>query len=143
MTGAPVDRDEFISFVRTRGLAVVSSIGPDGAPQSALVGVAATEKAEIVFDTVDASRKYRNIRSDGRVSLVMGWDDEVTVQCEGVADVLGGPDLERCQQFYFEQYPDGRQRKTWSGIVYIRVVPRWLRYCDFRPQSFGSSETTW
>ncbi len=54
----------------------------------------------------------------------MGWDDEVTVQCEGAA-----------------QYPDGRERATLPGITYVRVRPRWLRYSDYRAASFTIDES--
>lgn len=137
-----MDRDELVRFIRERGLAVVATTGPEGSPQAALVGVAATDQAEIIFDTVDSSRKFANIERNPQVAVVIGWDDEVTVQCEGSADVLSGPELERCQRFYFQQYPEGRDRTTWPGIAYLRIRPQWVRYCDFRPESFGSSETT-
>jgi hypothetical protein len=45
----------------------------------------------------------------------------VTVQCEGVADILAGNDRARCQPFYFDQYPDGRDRAKDPDIVYVRV----------------------
>lgn len=136
-----MDRQEFVEFVRARGLAVVSSVGPDGAPQAALVGVAATDQAEIVFDTTRGTRKFANLQRDPRVALVIGWEDEVTVQCEGTADVPTGEDRERCLQAYFKQYPDGRPRAEWPDIVHVRVRPRWLRLADYRPNSSGISET--
>jgi hypothetical protein len=46
-----VDRAQFVQVVRRRGLAVVAARGPDGAPQAALVGIAATDRGELVFDT--------------------------------------------------------------------------------------------
>jgi PPOX class probable F420-dependent enzyme len=138
---ARMDRAELIAFTRQIGLAVVATIGPDGAPQAALVGVTATDVGELVFDTSRASRKTANIGRDPHVAVVIGgWHDEVTVQCEGVADILDGTDLARCQPFYFEQYPDGRERAKDPDIVHVRVRPQWLRRADFRPESFGSSE---
>ena len=103
-----MDRRELIDFVRARGLGVIASRGPDGSPQAALVGIAATDEGEIVLDCSRGSRKYANIEHDPAVALVVGWDDEVTVQVEGSAQILGGADLERCKAAYFEQYPDGR-----------------------------------
>ncbi len=44
-----MDRTELMSFIRQRGLAVVATRGPDGTPQAALVGVAVTDQAEIIF----------------------------------------------------------------------------------------------
>ena len=136
-----MDRGELIDFVRARGLGVVASRGPDGSPQAALVGIAATDQGELVFDCSRDSRKYANIKRNSAVALVVGWDDEVTVQIEGRADVLSGMDLERCKAAYFNQYPDGQQRAESPEIAHIRVTPRWLRYSDYRPDTFGSSET--
>jgi hypothetical protein len=45
-----------MSFVRARALAVVATCGPDGAPEAALVDVAAIDAGEIVFDTSARSR---------------------------------------------------------------------------------------
>ncbi len=71
-----MNRPELVTFIRQRGLAVVATRGPDGAPQAALVGVAATDQAEIIFDTSAASRKCRNIQARPEVAVVIGWDDE-------------------------------------------------------------------
>lgn len=90
-----MDRAELVAFVRAQGLAVVATRGPAGAPQATLVGVSATDRAEIVFDTSDRCRKYANIQNHPEVAVVIGgWHDEVTVQCEGPADILSGPELE-------------------------------------------------
>ena len=59
-----MDRSELVTFIRKRGLAVVATRGPDGAPQAALVGVAATDQAEIIFDTSASSRKYRDVQAN-------------------------------------------------------------------------------
>jgi PPOX class probable F420-dependent enzyme len=133
-------KEQLVEFVRQRGLAVVATRAPDGEPQAALVGVAATAAGEIVFDTLTSSRKYRNISSHPRVALVIGWDDEVTLQCEGVADLPLGEDLDRCTTAYFEQYPDGRQRAAHPEIRHVRVRPRWLRHSDYRAESYTIEE---
>lgn len=39
-----MNRSQFVTFVRQRGLAVVATHGPDGAPQAALVGIATTDQ---------------------------------------------------------------------------------------------------
>jgi pyridoxine/pyridoxamine 5'-phosphate oxidase len=53
---------------------VQASVSPTGAPQAAVVGFAVTDALEIIFDTVATSRKYRNLRADPRVALVIGWE---------------------------------------------------------------------
>jgi hypothetical protein len=63
--------------------------------------------------------------------LVIGWDDEITAQIEGVADFPTGEELERARECYFVAYPDGRARLAWPGITHVRVRPTWIRYSDF------------
>jgi hypothetical protein len=61
LQGGAVDQQQFINFVRERGLAVLATRGADGAPQAALVGITATGRGELVSDTSRSSRKYRNL----------------------------------------------------------------------------------
>jgi uncharacterized pyridoxamine 5'-phosphate oxidase family protein len=124
-------RGELLQFLRRYKLAVQASVGPGGAPQAAVVGFAVSDELEIVFDTVDTTRKYRNLRADPRVALVIGWDDAITVQIEGVVDFPSGEELERVRECYFIAYPDGRDRLAWAGITHVRVRPSWIRFSDF------------
>lgn len=132
--------DELVVFVRARRLGVVATTGPDGHPEAALVGIAATEECELVFDTSARSRKHDNLVRDPRVAVVVGWDDEVTLQIEGVADKPTDADRDRCLTAYFAQYPDGRQRAEDPDITHFRIRPRWARRADFRPGTFGVEE---
>jgi hypothetical protein len=120
-------------FLLNHRLGVLGTICPTGAPQSALVGIAITEKLEIVFDTVWSSRKYPNLIANPKCSFTIGgWGSgEQTVQYEGEAEELEPPDLERFQQTYFNAWPDGPARMTWPGIVYFVVRPTWIRYSDY------------
>lgn len=124
-------RAQLVSFLRKYKLAVQASIAPSGAPQAAVVGFAVSDALEIVFDTTEDTRKYKNLRADPRIALVIGWDDEITAQLEGVADFPEGAELERIRECYFVAYPDGRDRLAWPGITHVRVRPTWARYSDF------------
>lgn len=120
--------------MRARRLAVQATVGAGAAPQAALVGIAVTDAFELVFDTLDTSRKLPNLRRNPRVAFVIGgWLDgeERTVQYEGVADEPRDDELARIKAAYFETWPDGPSRETWPGIVYVRVRPTWIRYSDF------------
>lgn len=124
-------RDELVWFLRRNRLAVQASAAPDGSPQAAVVGFAVSDDLEIVFDTVETTRKSLNLRADPRIALVIGWDDAITVQVEGLADFPAGEELTRLQECYFRVYPDGRDRLSWPGITHVRVRPTWVRYSDF------------
>ena len=125
-------RAELIAFLGRHRLGVLASVAAGGAPQSAVVGVAVSDALEIVFDTLGSTRKAANLRRDGRAALVIGWDEEQTVQLEGIADEPAGAELARLKQVYFAAFPDGPTRESWPGITYFRVRPTWVRYSDFR-----------
>ena len=127
-----MDRADLVGFPRKQKLAVVATVAAGGVPQAAVVGFAVTDDLEVVFDTLTTTRKYRNALVEPRVAAVIGWDDEVTVQLEGVVDFPAGAELERIRDCYFAVYPDGRERLTWPGIVHARLRPAWIRYSDFR-----------
>jgi pyridoxine/pyridoxamine 5'-phosphate oxidase len=129
----PMNRAELLTFLRAHRYAVQASTAADGAPQAAVIGVAVTDALEIVFDTLRTTRKAVNLLRDGRVALVVGWDDSRTVQLEGVTDEPHGEELERLKATYFAKFPDGYEREKWPDITYFRVRPTWARYSDFRP----------
>jgi hypothetical protein len=122
---------DLFHFIAMSKLGVLSSIGPSGKPQSALVGFAVTENLEIIFDTVKSSRKYNNLIARPECAFVFGWSGEQTVQYEGIAEELAGESLRRYQDIYFRVWPDGPVRLSWPGIVYFVVRPNWVRYSDF------------
>jgi Pyridoxamine 5'-phosphate oxidase len=125
---------ELLAFLRRYRVAVEASVSSSVAPQAAIVGIAVGEDFEVVFDTVETTRKAQNLRQNPRIALVLGgWGagEEQTVQYEGVADEPSGAELERVRELYFSAYPDGRERLSWPGLIHVRVRPSWLRYSDF------------
>jgi hypothetical protein len=110
---------------------VEATVTADGAPQAAVVGVAISETLELVFDTLDSTRKAQNLRARPRLALVVGGEEERTLQLEGVADVPAGEELLRLREVYFATFPDGRERLAWPGLIHVRVRPTWARFSDF------------
>ncbi len=123
-------RDEILAFVRSQKLGVVSTVNAEGAPQSAVVGYAATDAFELVFDTLGDTRKAVNLRARDAVSFAL-WSGERTVQIDGIADEPSGDELGRLRDAYLSVWPDGRERMAWPGITWVRITPTWIRYTDF------------
>lgn len=130
---------ELITFVRDHPWGVVASLGPQGEPQAALVGLAVTDRGEVVFDSAPDARKVANIRRDSRAAVVVIVQDEVTLQCEGSAGFPAGGDRQRCFDAYVSAFPEGRDRAE-DGAVLIRLTPHWARISDFRPTAPGTRE---
>jgi len=124
-------RNDVVAFLRRHALAVEASVRADGAPQAAVIGFIVSDELELFFDTLSTSRKYQNLMRDPRIALVVGWDDERTVQLEGVVDEPSGTTLRALQELYFARFPDGPERQKLDEIRYLRVRPTWIRYSDF------------
>jgi general stress protein 26 len=127
-----VTRAEMLQFLRRHRYAVQASTAADGAPQAAVVGIAVTDRLEVVFDTLGTSRKAKNLRREPRVALVVGWDEEQTLQLEGIADEPTGDELQHLKRVYLAVFPDGTEREQWPDITYVRIRITWARYSDFR-----------
>lgn len=130
-----MDRAELVAFVRRHGRAVIATRGPGGDAQASDQGVAITDDAEFVLELSMHSQKYANIIRFPRVALVIGGAESVTVQAEGVADVLADAELDRCLRVYFQQFPTGRERSAQLDITHLRIRPRWVRLRENRPGS--------
>jgi pyridoxine/pyridoxamine 5'-phosphate oxidase len=133
-------RKQLIAFMRANPLVSAATISAAGAPQAAILGVAVSDRLELVFDTLDTSRKFLNLRANPKIAIVFGAagayesgeHDERTVQYEGTADVPHSDELKRVQDsIYFQQFPDGRSRMSWPHIAYVRVRPAWIRFSDY------------
>jgi pyridoxine/pyridoxamine 5'-phosphate oxidase len=128
---APMKLEDVLDIVRRKRLAIVSTVHESGAPEAALVGFAMTPRNEIVFDTLGSSRKAVNIARRPAAALVVGWENDITVQIEGDARRPQGDDLADAKAAYYREWPDGRSRENWPDIAYIVVKPRWMRYANY------------
>lgn len=128
------DKDRLLAFMRQEPYAVQSSVGDDGMPQAAIVGVVVSDQFEIFFDTLGNSRKATNLRQRPHGAMVLGpaaAGSAQTVQLEGHADEPTGADLDRLLELYFARFPDGRDRQRLPDITYWRIRPAWIRFSDF------------
>jgi pyridoxine/pyridoxamine 5'-phosphate oxidase len=125
---------DLLQFLQSHRLAVQTSVSASGTPQAAVVGIAVSDRFEIVFDTLASTRKAINLRQNPKAAIVVGGliaGDERTAQIEGLADEPTGEELERLKGVYYDVYPDGRSRSAWSGLIYVRVRPTWVRFSDY------------
>ena len=122
---------ELFEFIARHRYGVVATTHEDGSSQSALVGIAVSPDLTVYFDTVGETRKAKNLQRDPRISMVIGWDNEQSVQLEGSADEPKGAGLAALKLVYYTAWPDGPARESWPGITWFRVRPNWIRFSDF------------
>lgn len=125
---------ELKAFVDGHRWAIEASSSNDGRPQAAIVGIAMTDRLEIIFDTLSTSRKAMNLKANPFIALVIGgWDDDDprTLQIEGEVDFPEGEERKRVTEAYYAVFPDGLDRLNWPELVYVRMRPRWARFSDY------------
>jgi hypothetical protein len=121
---------ELYEFIRHSHHAVIATAG-SGGPEAALMDIAVTPELEIIFETTDATRKIRNMQDDSRVAFVINWENNRTLQYEGVVDEPLGREQERIIGHFFSVFPNKLSHRHWPGNHYFRVRARWIRYSDY------------
>lgn len=142
MTG-PQDltKELLCHFIRECRLGVVATASPDGSPEAALVNVAVTPDLEILFESTDATRKFPNLRHNPRAEMVIGWDNDRSLQCRGPVDEPEGREGERLKAAYLAAFPQSESHRDWPGNHYFRLRPAWVRFSDYNmPRKISERE---
>ena len=119
---------------------VLSSINTNGLPQSAVVGFGVTNDLKLVFGTSAESRKAKNIAGNKNVSVVIGWDNQGTVQYEGTARQLKGEEVNNYTEIYYSKNESARAYKDDPNERYFLIEPAWIRYTDVSKNPWAISE---
>ena len=129
-------RLELYGFLTAARYGVLSTVSRDGAPEAALVGFAPTQDLELIFETINTTRKYANMQRNPRVAAVIGWEGEKTLQYEGIADEPDEYAVAELKKIYFALLPENRGHDGWPGLTYMRIRPLWIRLSNYgRPWS--------
>ncbi|MBV6697093.1 PPOX class F420-dependent oxidoreductase [Kitasatospora aureofaciens] len=115
--------DRAKALIDGKSFAVVSTIQPDGSPQSSVVWVK-RDGEDILFSTVEGRRKHLNLVKDPRITLVVNPPEspyeyfevrgEVSLTTEGGRELINELALKyRGEEVY-----------NWDGPEDVRVVVR-------------------
>lgn len=138
-----MDKKQIIlDFIKRQKLAVISTVGTVSKPESAVLEFGETDELELVFDTFTSSRKYKNLQTNKNVSFVIGWDEDITVQYEGVAEEVKGDEAKKYKEAYWIKNPKARRWESREGITYFKVMPNWIRYSDLNKDPWDIFEIT-
>lgn len=85
-----MDTNGILDFVKRQKICVVATVNQENKPESAVVEFGQTDNFEIILDIYNTSRKYKNMKANPAVSLAIGWNENITVQYEGLAQELSG-----------------------------------------------------
>lgn len=121
-----------VDFVRRAGADVIASNSGTGYPESAYVHLAAHDSGRLVFGTNALSRKFTNITSDPRVSVVIVNDSAEEVQLEGEARVLDETEVAAAAEVLSAQHPGSTETDDPENMRLLEVTVRWASHTDAR-----------
>jgi general stress protein 26 len=122
--------EQVLDFIKRHKLAVVSTSSKDGKPQSAVVEFGELDDLSIIIDTLTTSRKFKNLQANLKAAIVIGWDNDITVQIDADAVLLEGKELEIAKSAYFAKNARAKKWENRPDIVYFAFKPTWIRYSD-------------
>jgi Uncharacterized stress protein (general stress protein 26) len=136
------DKKLVLNFIKKNKIAVLATVDINGHPEAAAIEFGETDELEIIFDTLKSYRKYANLGKNQSVALVIGWDDDITVQYEGKAVELDAEESGKYQEIYFAKNPEARRWTQNPEIRYFKVIPTWIRYSDLKSKPWKIIELT-
>jgi uncharacterized protein YhbP (UPF0306 family) len=126
------DKKTIYDFIHKQKIAVLTTVTLESLPEAAAIEFGETVELEIIFDTLVSYRKYQNLQNNKSVALVIGWDEDITIQYEGKAQELDKDQQTEYQEIYFTKNPEARRWTKNPGIRYFKVIPTWIRYSDLK-----------
>ncbi len=128
MNASGLSRSEFVEFVRAARLGVVATASASGMPEAALVDIAISDSAELIFNTPVAARKLTNIERNDRVAVVVGWNERISIQAEGRARIVTNDERLDYERVYGAQLPGSRVSSPSFEVVVVTL--EWVRRYD-------------
>ncbi|HLC71524.1 MAG TPA: pyridoxamine 5'-phosphate oxidase family protein [Candidatus Nanoarchaeia archaeon] len=124
-------KTEILTFIYSHDLCVLSTVNPKNTPEAAVIKFAITNNFEIIFNTYNTYRKYKNMHSNQNVAVVIGGEKGITVQYEGKAQELSGKELEQYIALFHQKHTKSKWH-THPETRFFKIKPIWLRYSDVR-----------
>ncbi|MDA8093463.1 MAG: pyridoxamine 5'-phosphate oxidase family protein [Betaproteobacteria bacterium] len=123
---------EAYDFLKQQNLGVISTVSEQGTPEAALVNYGVTENLELILETLQTSRKYKNLYRNPNMAMVVGTGKEcLTCQYEGVVSWPTDAALPGLLDIYFAARPEGLLHRGWPDLVYLHVRPTWIRISKY------------
>ena len=130
-------------FFNSQQLATISTVNSDGNPESALVGFGEKEDLSLIVGTYKGTRKYENFLRNPKVAIVIGLGiEKITVQYEGTARIMPESEIEGYKELYYAKNPTAVKYESYLKQVYLKIVPRWIRYTDYNKKPNEIFEVT-
>lgn len=121
-----------LEFLKTQLLGVIATVDSvSNKPESALVAFSETDHLELIFGTLNDTRKFANLQHNPHVAFVI-TGGEITVQYEGVARLAGTPEeTDEYRTIHLTKNPAAKKFAHLAQQQFFKVRPTWIRYSNF------------
>ncbi|MBY0328833.1 pyridoxamine 5'-phosphate oxidase family protein [Patescibacteria group bacterium] len=132
--------ERIITAIKDLGqnLGVISTVGADGKPESAVVYFSCDENLDLYFTTRNSSRKYKNLSTNPAIAFVIYEDKQKkTIQIEGTAETITdthdqGAMFSELVSLATKNNPTPPiDQLGESEIMFIRITVTWARIGNF------------
>lgn len=120
------NKDKVLSYLQENKICVLATADKKGKTEAATVVYAFDNKLNIYIGTSKASRKYKNLLQNKKVSIVVGVDlnDSRTLQIDGNAKILDRKAARAASKLMLGRYPS--LAEVFKGTAFIAVKPTFV-----------------
>lgn len=126
-------RATLVAFIQPHEFGVIATAAPTAVPEAALVNIAVTPALEIIFETTTATRKCANLRDNPLAAMVIGWENDQSLQMDGTVELLEGSARERFKDIFMAAFPQKASHEYWPGNDFYCMRPYWARLSNYNP----------
>jgi len=121
------NKEKVLSYLQENPICVLATADKKGKTEAAAVVYAFDDKLNLYLGTYKASRKYKNLLQNKKVSVVVGVDlnDSRTLQIDGTAKILEGKPAAVAEKALLKRYP--ALAEVFRGCAFIAVKPTFAR----------------
>src|SRR5574341_1595859 len=119
-------KEIFRKLLEGNTLCVLATASLDGKPEAATIQYISDSDANMYFETFPKYRKYANLKSNPKASVVI-TEDKNTVQMDGTASELQGQEAEEAKRKLMERYGPGSGYYSDPQIRFFKFTPTWIR----------------
>ena len=127
------EKQKILNFLKGHKLGVISTVNSNR-PEAAAIDFSETSAMEIIFTTLTGYRKYKNLLKNSKIAFVVGGEENITLQYEGVAEELSRAAFKKYYKRHIQKNPVEKKFAAMPEARFFRVKPIWLRFSDFTAQ---------
>ncbi len=130
----PEQKELIKTFLAKNQLCVLSTVDAEGFPNSATMSFSESDDLEIIFLTWDQTRKFKNLKTNQKVSVTVGWsfEDFVTVQYQGIARMATKEESEKYVARHLEKIPFSKKFIDNPDDYLFIIKPTYIKYSNLK-----------